>query len=320
MAEPAPGVIDAAGQVFVLAFDLADSEIPELPEQLAAAITSTRVQESIKKTLLDFAKTKSKTGATVVTNDEAAKLATSMGDGVKDAALKELEELIKKTPEFKKLEASIKAFKEAAQSSTLGVWVDRNKKILYVVGASLALGAAGVLYITRTGGTVVKTAMDPLKGKEFEVLQVGILTLKAGLWDFKPDARIFGARVMTTLKWEKVTVDLKLGLLAEGTQIKEVEGQAILKSGGFGVTMRGSGKPEVQQVNLGITFDYSGRTGVGTFKVGAGVMYDSDKGGSAALNAALKSGKTSVGVTGTAGPGQSGGVALGGMINLSIDL
>lgn len=320
MAEPKQGVVDAAGQVFVLAFDLADSEIPQLPEQLATAITSTRVQEAIKKTLLDFAKTKSKTGATVVSADEAEKLATKMGDGVKDAALKELEQLIKNTPEFKKLEASITAFKEAAQSSSLGVWVDRNKKILYVVGAALALGTAGVLYITRTGGTIVNTAVDPLKGKEFEVLQVGVLTLKAGLWDFKPDARIFGARVMTTLEWEKVKVDLKLGLLAEGTTIKEIEGQAILKTGGFGVTMRGSGKPEVAQVNLGITFDYSGRTDVGTFKVGAGVMYDSEKGTNAQLNAALKSGRTSVGLQGTAGPGQGRGVALGGMLTLSVDL
>jgi len=87
------------------------------------------------------------------------------------------------------------------------------------------------------------------------------------------------------------------------------------------LTLKGSGKPEVQQVNLGVMFDYSGRTGVGTFKVGAGVLYDSDKGANAALNASLKSGKTSVGLTGTAGPGQGGGgVAVGGMINLSIDL
>lgn len=320
MAEPKSGVVDAASQVFVLAFDLADSEIPQLPEQIASAIASQRVQESIKKTLLDFAKTRSQTGATVVTTAEATQLATSMGDGVKDAALEELEQIIKKTPEFKKLEASIKAFKEAAQSSSLGVWVDRNKKILYVVGASLALGTAGVLYITRTGGTVVSTAVDPLKGKEFEVLQIGILTFKASLWEFKPDARIFGGRVMTTMAWEKVTLDLKLGLLAEGTQIKEVEGQAILKSGGFGVTMRGSGKPQVSEVNLGVTFDFSRQTGLGAFKVGAGVMYDSNKGVNAALSAALKSGKTSVGLTGTAGPGQGSGVALGGLITLSIDL
>ena len=49
-------------------------------------------------------------------------------------------------------------------------------------------------------------------------------------------------------------------------------------------------------------------------------MYDSNKGANAALNAALKSGKTSVGVGGTLGPGQGGGVAVGGLITLSIDL
>src|SRR5215208_4091493 len=180
MAVPDTDVIDAAHQVIVLAFDLVDAEIASLPEQIQKALLSPAVQKAITKSLLDFAKSKSAIGNnTVVSDEEAKKLADALRTGVTDAATKELMEKVKATSAYKQLQESIEAFQKAAKHSSLGVWIDKNKNVLYVVGAALVLGSASALYITKTGGTLLNAALDPLKGKEFEVLQVGKLTLKA---------------------------------------------------------------------------------------------------------------------------------------------
>ena len=293
MGDTKPEMIDAANQVIVLAFDLADSEVTRLPNQIVKALESPLVQDSIKKTLMDFAKSRAKTGGSVISDDEARKLFGSLGTGVKDAASQELLNQIKKTPEFKKLEASLEGFKQAAASTSLGVWVDKNKNILYVVGAALVVGTAGVLYVTKTGGALVDLAVDPLKGKKFEVLQIGRLKIAASLWEFKPDARILGARVFGTLEWEKVKVDLKLGVLAEGEKIKEAEGEAVVKSGSFSVAVTGKTKPQVREVNLALKFSYDGVIGNGKFNLGVGAIYNVH-------------------------PQKSGGPEYGGMVTLTI--
>ena len=319
MADGKPDPIDAAHQVIVLAFDLADAELAHLPGQVALALQSPPVQEAIKKTLLDFAKSKAAPGGAVLTAADSQKLLEALGTGIKDAAANNLLDQVKKTPEYKKLEASFEAFKTAAGSSSLGVWVDKNKNILYVVGAALVVGTASVLYITKTGGTVVNTAVDPLKGKEFEVLQIGTLKIKAGLWDFKPDARILGARISAVKEWQKVTLDLKLGILAQGPEIQEVQGAAMLKSGSFSVTLTGDGKPQVHQVNLGLKLGYDGVVGNGKFNIGVGAMYQ-NQAFSGTLGASYATKNATIGLQGNIGPQKGGGTQYGGLLTLTIPL
>jgi len=319
MADEKPDPIDVAHQVIVLAFDLVDTEIPQLPGQVAQALQSPPVQAAIKKTLLDFANSHAGSSGAALSATDGQKLLEAMGTGVSDAASANLLEQIKKTPEYKKLLASIEAFKIAATSTSLGVWVDKNKNILYVVGAALAVGTASVLYITKTGGTLVNTAISPIKGTDFEVLQIGTLKIKAGLWDFQPDARIFGARVASSLEWQKVTIDLKLGVLAQGAQVQKVEGAAVVKSGPFSVTVTADGKPQVQQVNLGLKLDYNGMLQNGKFNIGVGAMYQ-DKALSGTLGASYQTKSATIGVQGNVGPQKGGGVQYGGLLTLTIPL
>lgn len=297
MADPKPDVMDAAHQVFVLAFDLVGSEFERLPDQVAKVLASAPVQAAITKSLLDFAKTKAKTpNSTVVSGEEAKKLVESLQKSVSDAAGDELLKQIKKTPEYLKLQASIEAFTKAAASSTLGVWVDKNKTILYVVGAALVVGTGTVLYVTKTGGSVLDTALDPLKGKTFEVLQIGKLTIKAGLWDFKPDARILGARVIGAATWEKVKLELKFGMLAEEADIKQIEGGAAIKSGPVSINFTADAKPQTKTVNLGLKVDYK----VDKFSLGVGAMYKDDL-ASASASASYTTKHAAFGLTGNIG-------------------
>ena len=319
MADEKSDPIDAANQIIFLAFDLADAEIANLPGQIAVALNSPPVQDTIRKTLLDFAQSKAGSGGAVLSSADSQKLLAAIGTGVEGAASDNILEQIKKTHEYIKLEASIAAFKSAAGSSSLGVWVDKNKNILYVAGAALVVGTASVLYITKTGGPLVGTAVDALKDKEFEVLQVGKLQIKAGLLDFQPDARIFGARIAGTKEWQKVTLDLKLGILAQGAQVQKVEGAAVVKSGPFSVTVTADGKPQVQQVNLGLKLDYNGMLQNGKFNIAVGAMYQ-DKALSGTLDASYQTKSATIGVKGNVGPQKGGGVQYGGLLTLTIPL
>jgi hypothetical protein len=254
-----------------------------------------------------------------VSDEDARKLLSSLSGGVTDAASQRYLDDIKKSPEYRALERSVTAFKAAAQSSSLGVWVDRHKGILYVVGAALIVGTASALYVTKTGGAAVNLAVDPLRDKDFEVLQIGTIKIKAGLWDFKPDARVLGARIAAGKQWDKVAVELKLGVLAQETQVQEVHWQALVTSGAFSVSLTGAAKPQLSQVNLGLKLDYSGRVGEGKFNIGIGAMFKEDQ-LSATVGAGYKTGALNVGLQGNVGPQKDGGTQYGGMLTVSVDL
>lgn len=314
-----PDVIDAAQQVVILAFDLVGTEIGRMPQQILRALQSPQVQDSIQKTLLDFARTRDKGSTTVVSEVEGRKLLEALGGGIKDAASAQVLDEVRKTPEYRRLASSVESFGKAAQSTALGVWIDKHKATLYVVGAALVVGGASALYITKTGGTVLNTALDPLKGKKFEVLQIGRLKIQAGLWDFQPDARVLGARVFGTVDWQSVSLTLNVGILAQGAEVKQAEGGAILKSGPFSVAMTAAAKPSAQQVNLGVKLGYEGVVGQGKLNIGIGAMYQ-DQQVSGTLAASLKTGSATVGLQGNIGPQKGGGTQYGGMLTLTIPL
>jgi hypothetical protein len=314
------GVIDSADHVIALAFDLIDSELPLLPAQIERALLGAEVQESIKKTIQQFAETKIASGTSVVSADEGQKLLGSLQSGVTDAAKKSLEEQIKKTPQFIKLENSLKEFEKSVKSTGLGIFIDKNKNILYVVGAALVVGGAGALYVTRSGGNFVETPVDLIKGKDFKVLKIGTFNLKAGLLDFKPDARIFGAKIEANKDWERLKVNFKLGVLAEGSIIQEVSGSAIIKSGAFSLSADGSYKAAPQQVHVGLKMDYSQAFGRDRFSISAGAFYD-DNNLKGTLGADYKFNKgPSLGLNADVGRSATGAVSYQAMLKLSIPL
>ena len=131
---------DAFGGLVVLAFDLLDSEIQRSPERLAEILKSPVVLSTAQKGLLSFANAKLKSQTTQLSSEDIQKL-RAIGDDVLSKAADEYFKQIKKSSAYKSLEKQVDAFKEAASSSALGVWVDQHKGIVYVVGAALALGA-----------------------------------------------------------------------------------------------------------------------------------------------------------------------------------
>jgi hypothetical protein len=302
-------VVDAASNTVVLAFDLLDGQISNMPAELAKGLQSPVVQTAIKSALMNFALAKQKSGTTVVSDQEAAQLAHALfTDGGGKLANDVLNQL-KNTPEYKKLEESLNDFQDTLKSSPLGVWVDRNKGILYVVGAGLALGGAAALYVTKTGGPIVSFPASQLTGKPVQIFKIGKFALSGQLLNFQPDTRTLGGALTGTEKWDKLQVSLQLGLMATGSDVKQVSGPAIFKTQDIDVTVTGSAQPAQKTVNLGLSVGITGRGLPGPLTIGVNAVVKDSKPSQGQLSAGLKTPAGAFGLTGTAGSGEVKGLA-----------
>jgi hypothetical protein len=308
-------VLDASHHVFMLAFDLVDAEIDLLPNQLGAALASPQVRAAIDKTLLDFMRTTPSADTGMMSEAEAKKFLAALEKNALGPLNKEVLDQISKTPEYKRLEQSLKAFERAAKSSALGAWVDRNSKTLIVVGVGLVVGTATMLYVTKTGGGAVDSVVGLLKDKNVKILEIGQFKLSAGLLEFKPDARVVGGRVTGSMDLQRVKVEVKIGVLAQGSDIQQVEGEAVLKSGPINLSLTGSDNFQKRQVNLGLNATYER----GKFTIGVGAAYKDDQ-LSGVANVGYKTGIGTVDLKIDAAERKSGGTNYDAMLTLTIPI
>ena len=299
MGDPAQGpktdLGDALSEVVIVAFDLAGTTAKNLPSLLDQSLQSASVQQAIREGLQTFAMKKVASGTTTVTDDETKQLLAlleKVGGKVGDA----LSDDIKKTPEYKRLEGKIKALEKTIASSPMGVWVDNNKGLVLVVGIGIAFGSAATLYLTKTGGPVVDLPISQLKEKPFQLFKVGGFTMKGQLLEFKPDKQTVGAGILATQKWEKIELSFKIGIIAAGDQVKEVNGQAVVKSNDFSVTVTGSGKPEEKKVNLGIGLGFKSSTLPGPLNISLGAVVTDGEVTGGTFKASMKTGVGNFGI------------------------
>lgn len=238
---------DAFGGLVVLAFDLLDSEIQRSPERLAEILKSPVVLSTAQKGLLSFANAKLKSQTTQLSPEDIQKL-RSIGDDVLSKAADEYFKQIKKSSNYKALEKQVDAFKAAASSSALGVWVDQHKGIVYVVGAALALGAGAALFVTKPNNGAVTLGLQQLEKLKFEVVKLGALKLGVGGIVFDPTAELVGAKLTGKLKWDKLKLDLSLQVVTKSAAIEKVEGEVMVQYGSFelsGIVKKDVTKPTV---------------------------------------------------------------------------
>lgn len=285
---------DALSQVVIVAFDLTGKEIRDLPNLLNTSLQSEPVQKAIREGLQTFALKKIASGTTTVSDDEAKeliklgeKVGGKIGDGVADE--------IKKTDEYKRLEKKLKSLETALQCSPMGVWVDHHQGLVFVVGIGVAFGSAAALYLTKTGGPVIDLPIGLLKEKPVQIFKVGGFTLKGQLLEFKPDKQLLGAGVIAIQKWDKIDLTFKIGVIAAGTDVKEVKGQAIVKSADFSITVDGDVKPEEKKINLGLGLGFTSSSLPGPLNISVGALVTDGQLTGGTLKAGMK---TSVGVFG----------------------
>lgn len=241
MAENEDNMSDAFGGLVVLAFDLFDSEVARTPERLVQTFKNPALLKAAENAILNFAKSRSPTASSQLTPEEIGKLQSSIVGGVKTAATEAYLKQIKESSKFKALEKQLKNFEDAAKSSAIGVWVDHNKGVLYVVGAVLAVGAGVALYITKPSGPIYGMGIRELEKLKFEVLKVGTLksgqvTLGVGNIVFDPTAERYGGKVTGKIAWEQLKIDLSLQIVTANLKAPEITSEVGLKYGVISLT------------------------------------------------------------------------------------
>lgn len=236
MADNEGNMGEAFGGLVLLAFDLLDSEIARSPERLIQTFKNPTVLKAAENAVLNFAKSRNPTASSQLTSEEIGKLQSSVIDGVKTAATEAYLKQVKESSKFKALEKQLKNFEDAAKSSAIGVWVDHNKGILYVVGAVLAVGAGVALYVTKPTGTLYGMGIRELEKLNFEVLKVGALKLGVGGLIFDPTAERYGGKVTGKLEWEKLKVDLSLQIVTANAKAPEINSEVGVKYGVVSLT------------------------------------------------------------------------------------
>lgn len=241
MAENEGNMGEAFGGLVLLAFDLLDSEIARSPERLIQTFKNPALLKAAENAVLSFAKSRSPTASSQLTTEEIGKLQSSIVNGVQTAATEAYLKQIKESSKFKALEKQLKNFEDAAKSSAIGVWVDHNKGILYVVGAVLTVGAGVALYVTKPSGTIYGMGIRELEKLKFEVLKVGTLksgqvSLGIGNIVFDPTAERYGGKVTGKIAWEQLKIDLSLQIVTANLKAPEITSEVGVKYGVISLT------------------------------------------------------------------------------------
>ena len=286
-ATPQQSVVDAASNTVVLAFDLVGDQIANMPDALETSLKKPEVQAAIQAVLTKFALAKQATGSTTISDQEASQLVQALLNDPGGRIAKDLLDQLKQTADYQKLEKSMADLQKALKSSPLGAWVDREKGILYVIGAGLVIGGATALYVTKTNVPNVVTTQ--LTGISAQVFKVGRFSLGVQGLKFEPGTQTLGGALTGTAKWDKVQIDAQIGVVATGSDVKQVSGKLVFKTQDINLPVTGSQQPLQNKINLGLGLDIKGTGHPGPMTINLG----------ATLSAKTPAG--TFGVTGTAG-------------------
>jgi hypothetical protein len=257
-------VLDTTSETFVLAFELVDAETANLPDRVARALGSEDVQKAIQKALQDFADAKLNATPTTVDVKDAMDLAKSVASSGGKAVADNVVEQIKKTNHFKDLDQSIKRLTAQLGQTPVGVWVDENKKWLYIVGVGAVIGGAAAMYATRKGDEFTKLLLPQLNNQSLSFKALGTLSGKVGLTSltFTPSERLIEAKTFVEVKWQSIEVRVNFAVTrSDKTVTASVDGHVVVPvTKGVSILGGGAGNTANNTWNLhvGIRVDLSG--------------------------------------------------------------
>ncbi len=280
-----PSVIDAAANTMVFAFQLTEKQIADFPAELAKAIESTQVRSAIKSALLSYAKQRQQQTARIMSDRDGTQLLNSLATGVESAVERSVLDQVKKTHEYLELDKSFQDLRTAVERSPLGVWVDREKNILYVVGVSLLIAGSAALYATKTGGPVITKAISQITGKPRKVLELGKFTLQGNLVRFQPNNRTVELDLIGSEKLERVSMSMQLGVLANGANVTKLHGKLVVKTDDMSLNI--AGDPIRKSLNLGLSVKVEGNKAYGPLTIGLAAAFQEKKSSELKLNAGM---------------------------------
>lgn len=262
MAEPAKctGVIDAVNDTVLIGFELIGALPQNFDNYLSTALQSKEVQDAIKDTLLEYAKAHLNNNPTNVVEGEAKKLGADLLSTTGKAFGQSVIGEIKKTPQYKQLEKSAENIGEAFKCSKFGVWVDKKKNILFVVGAGVAVAGAAAMYIARAGDEVTAPVFDLIKDKSVTAKLPGNLNFTAGGFKFEPKKREVGVDLTLAAQWTPVKATFSIVSTEIDSKVQMAgTTRIVIPYNWTNVKIEGTydpRNPKVAPVQLGMTIEF----------------------------------------------------------------
>lgn len=205
--------VDAVQDTLVLAFEVADKTILDSPAVIRTVLEDPAIRSAIERAALGEAKrlTAAQKAGKAVTEADVSKSLTSVATAAQGAALENVKRQIEGSSEFKKLMKEVQNLGCAFKQSPTGVFVDKNKGWLILVGAGLGIGGATALYMFRSGDFAAGPAAN-LAGKHLRFRVLGNVDIGAKKITFVPSSRQVATTMFASAKWDKVNVRLDLSV------------------------------------------------------------------------------------------------------------
>jgi hypothetical protein len=136
----APTACELAQDVLAFVIEFPQGELPLLQGQIEKVLQSDAVKKKLQEQLFEYAFEKTKRGEVFAPIDP--KLGEALLKGIGETGQKELVNLVLKDEPARRILRAFDDFKRALSQTPMGVWVDKNKGWLIVVGVVLAVGGA----------------------------------------------------------------------------------------------------------------------------------------------------------------------------------
>jgi hypothetical protein len=210
--------------------DIAAGKVRVWPRLLQSSFMEKPVQEGIRSALDDFLidRTASGLGMNDLTGkdgNDIVKAIYSSGRGKFQASVLKQ---VKDTASYARLERAVADFQNSAKISPMGVWVNKNRTMVFVAGLMLVVGGAVALYVTKTGGPVNNLIVDQITHNRVDVLKVGKFSLRGQLLAFQSDKQKIGGALIATERFEQVNISLNVGVIATTSSVQQVNGHTVL--------------------------------------------------------------------------------------------
>lgn len=280
---------DTFTRLVVIVFDLPGDEIQNWPRLLQSSLMDKPVQDGIRSALDNFLvdRTASGLGMNDLTGkdgNDIVKAIYSSGRGKFQAsALKQ----VKDTASYARLERAVVDFQNSAKISPMGVWVNKNRTMVFVAGLMLVVGGAVALYVTKTGGPVNNLVVDQITHNRVDVLKVGKFVLRGQLLAFQPDKQKIGGALIAIERFEQVNVSLNVGVTATTSSVQQINGYTVVATPARSLDPTDTVTSTTTTTNLAVSLGF--RNGpLKPLNIGVGAIFTDNKVSKANVNASVR--------------------------------
>jgi hypothetical protein len=281
-----PKLPELANDVFAFVLEFPASEIPLLPEQVSKVLKSDALRAKLQSAVLDYAIDKTKKGGVFDRSDP--KLGLTILDSLSTAAQSQLLEQIKKDAPARRIISAFNDFVASVKHTPMGVWVDKERNWLIIVGVVLAVGGTAALFYTRTDSALVNFPIQHIKGKAVPLWSPGNFKLSGSLLEFQPAQRKLGLEVIGEQKWERLDLAINFGVVGSDPQAKQGDDHAFVASRDF--------KSIQMKYSLGIQLQVKEGALLNPISLGLHASVTNDKFSGGDLSASMKFSNMAVGL------------------------